>query len=117
MTGSNGGEGDDNSSNGWVEVCTSQTFTPSPSDVGRRFRLECSAVLIADGTTLFGPKSIRTEPVLGSPTPPRKRVVNAVKGASSGGGFRFRILSYNVLAEIYATQQMYPSIDYWALGD
>lgn len=39
-----------------------------------------------------------------------------VKGAGSGGGMRFRLCSYNVLAEIYATQQAYPYCDFWALS-
>ena len=31
-------------------------------------------------------------------------------------GARFRVVSYNVLAEIYATQQQYPYCDFWALS-
>lgn len=49
----------------WVEVCTDRVFSPGPRDVGRRFRLECSAVR-HDGTLLFGPRAIRIEPVLGT---------------------------------------------------
>ncbi|CAN0469672.1 unnamed protein product, partial [Hapterophycus canaliculatus] len=29
---------------------------------------------------------------------------------------RFRLCSYNLLAEIYATQQAYPYCDFWALS-
>ena len=38
------------------------------------------------------------------------------RGASNTGGYVFRIVTYNVLAEIYATQQQYPYCDFWALG-
>ena len=31
-------------------------------------------------------------------------------------GMKVRIATYNVLAEIYATQQMYPYCDHWALN-
>ncbi|CAM9870414.1 unnamed protein product, partial [Sphacelaria rigidula] len=49
------------------------------------------------------------------PLPPRRSLVT-VKGAGSGGGMRFRLCSYNLLAEIYATQQAYPYCDFWALS-
>jgi CCR4-NOT transcription complex subunit 6 len=96
-------------------VGSAKTFLPTAADVGRRFRLECTAVGL-DGAHLFGPRSIRIEPVLSSPPPTPKRQLVAVKGAANGGGYRFRVVSYNVLAEIYATQQMSPHCDAWALG-
>uniref|UniRef100_A0A7S2RJ55 Endonuclease/exonuclease/phosphatase domain-containing protein n=1 Tax=Rhizochromulina marina TaxID=1034831 RepID=A0A7S2RJ55_9STRA len=99
----------------WVEVCTNKVFNPSPKDVGRRFRLECTAVR-RDGSPLFGPRSIRIEPVLAAPPPPPRRRLIASPNASSGGGHRFRVVSYNVLAEIYATQHAYPYCDFWALS-
>lgn len=49
------------------------------------------------------------------PLPPRRSLVT-VKGVGSGGGVRFRLCSYNLLAEIYATQQAYPYCDFWALS-
>ena len=39
-----------------------------------------------------------------------------MKGAGGGGGTRFRVVTYNILAEIYATQQQYPYCDLWALS-
>ena len=109
------GDNGSGSSETWVEICKDRMFTPSAADVGRRFRLECSC-FNPDGSLLFGPKSIRLEPTLASPPAPPKRPMVTVKGASNGGGYRFRVLSYNLLAEIYATQQMYPHCDFWALG-
>jgi hypothetical protein len=32
------------------------------------------------------------------------------------GAAKLRVATYNVLAEIYATQQMYPYCDHWALS-
>ena len=110
-----GDNGNGGGAESWVEVCSDRVFTPSAADVGRRFRLECTCYN-PDGSLLFGPKSIRLEPTLASPPAPPKRPVVTVKGASNGGGYRFRVLSYNLLAEIYATQQMYPHCDFWALG-
>ncbi|CAN0242487.1 unnamed protein product, partial [Phaeothamnion confervicola] len=38
------------------------------------------------------------------------------KGATAGVGVRFRVATYNLLAEIYATQSQYPTCDFWALS-
>ncbi|CAM9566192.1 unnamed protein product [Ectocarpus sp. 12 AP-2014] len=59
---------------------------------------------------------ITTEPVLSTPPLPPRRSLVTVKGVGSGGGVRFRLCSYNLLAEIYATQQAYPYCDFWALS-
>jgi len=59
---------------------------------------------------------MKTEPVLSAPPPAPKRPLLAAKDAGAGGGVRFRMLTYNILAEIYATQQMYPYCDFWALN-
>lgn len=99
----------------WEEVCSERVFRPGPDDVGCCMRIECTAINL-DGSVLFGPVTIRTEPVLASPPPPPRRPLVTVKDAGAGGGFRFRILTYNLLAEIYATQQMYPHCDLWALN-
>jgi CCR4-NOT transcription complex subunit 6 len=102
----------------WVEIAngTSALYTPTKIDAGHCLRLECRAFSSLTDTLLCPPRVITTEPVLSAPPIPPKRALVAVKGAGGGGGARFRIISYNILAEIYATQQMYPHIDFWALN-
>jgi CCR4-NOT transcription complex subunit 6 len=36
--------------------------------------------------------------------------------ASAGPRPRIRVVSYNILSEIYANQQIYPYCDFWALA-
>jgi CCR4-NOT transcription complex subunit 6 len=84
------------------------------NDVGRRVRLECRCVS-RDGTLLFGPKALRLEPTLARPPPPLPRPAVTVSGAAHGGGYRFRVVTYNLLADLYATQHAYPDCDPWTL--
>jgi CCR4-NOT transcription complex subunit 6 len=114
--GGGGSSGSGSSDDGaWVEVCSGQVFRPSAADVGRRVRLECRCVS-RDGTLLFGPKALRLEPTLARPPPPLPRPAVAVQGAAHGGGYRFRVVTYNLLADLYATQHAYPDCDAWALS-
>jgi len=102
----------------WVEITsgTSALYTPTKMDAGHCLRLECRVFSSVTETLLCPPRIITTEPVLSAPPIPPKRSLIAIKGAAGGGGARFRVVSYNILAEIYATQQMYPHIDFWALN-
>ena len=62
----------------------------------------------ADGSILAGPTTLFTEPVLSSPVKPPKRALQTIPGSGSGisGAVRFRIVTYNILAELYATKQV-----------
>ncbi|KAG5186166.1 Endonuclease/exonuclease/phosphatase [Tribonema minus] len=107
-------EHEDNGEDQWELFSTEPCITPSAADVGHCLRLECRAVL-PDGSLVCMPRSVSTEPVLSvPPPPPRRALLAASKGPPPPG--RFRIVSYNLLAEIYATQQAYPSCDFWALS-
>ncbi len=102
----------------WSLLQKESMYKPSSDDVGHCLRLECRAVL-PDGSLVCAPKVIVTEPVLSLPPPLPKRRLTTVKGGTGGGGGvgpRFRLVSYNLLAEIYATQQVYPHCDFWALN-
>ncbi len=102
----------------WNFVQEDSVYTPCRDDVGHCLRLECRAVL-PDGSLVCAPKAIVTEPVLCLPPPLPKRGLTTVKSGTAGGGgggVRFRVVSYNLLAEIYATQQVYPQCDFWALN-
>ncbi len=102
----------------WNIMQKDSVYKPCRDDVGHCLRLECQAVL-PDGSLLCAPKAIVTEPVLSLPPPLPKRRLTTMKGGTAGGGgagVRFRLVSYNLLAEIYATQQVYPQCDFWALN-
>lgn len=102
----------------WTMVSQERVYTPKTEDIGTRLRLDVYAVSNADNTVLTGPTTLFTEPVLSAPTKPPKRALQTIPGSGSGisGAVRFRIVSYNILAELYATKQAYPYCDSWNLS-
>jgi len=111
---SDGGEryaGDDE----WVEISRDQIYVPTSEDVGHKFKVEAAAYSSETGE-LQMLRVVKTDLVLSRAPDPHKRNLVTAKTSSASGGARFRIATYNVLAEIYATQQQYPYCDFWALS-
>ncbi len=99
----------------WVEISRDQMYIPTEADVGRKLKLEAGAYSIETGELLMH-RVIKTDLVLSrAPDPPKRNLVTA-KTSGPRGGERFRVVTYNILAEIYATQQQYPYCDFWALS-
>jgi len=111
--GYNGGEMPVNEE--WMEISRDQLYIPGPEDVGRKLKLEAAAYSIETGELLMH-RVVKTDLVLSRAPDPIKRPIVTAKTGPTGGGARFRIATYNVLAEIYATQQQYPYCDIWALS-
>ncbi len=110
------GDYDDSDDSGWVEISRNPYYVPTELDIGRKLSVEASAVSVIDGEVLMQ-RVVKTDLVLAHAPEPKKRNLITAKGvSSSGGGARFRIATYNSLAEIYATQQQYPYCDFWALS-
>jgi CCR4-NOT transcription complex subunit 6 len=100
----------------FVEVSREQVYLPGPEDVGRKLKLEAAAYSTETGELLMS-RVVKTDVVLSRAPEPQKRNLVTAKGvAGAGNGPRFRVATYNVLAEIYATQQQYPYCDFWALN-
>mmetsp|Transcript_31940 Transcript_31940/g.42588 ORF Transcript_31940/g.42588 Transcript_31940/m.42588 type:complete len:615 (-) Transcript_31940:99-1943(-) len=101
----------------WVEISRDQLYVPGTEDVGRKLKLEAAAYSSETGELLMH-RVVKTDLVLSrAPDPAKRNLVTAkTGGGGSGGGARFRMVTYNVLAEIYATQQQYPYCDFWALS-
>ena len=97
---------DDTEQHQWPEICTETSYEPATDDVGCVLRIEVRAISVVGGGILSGPVVIFTEPVLSAPRAPPKRQLLAIPGPTSGGGVRFRVISYNILAEVYATKQV-----------
>lgn len=101
----------------WIEICNENTYVPTNLDVGCVLKLEVKAISMNSSEVLVGPSFLYLEPVLASPCPPPKRQLLTIPSSTSSyGGFRFRVLSYNILAELYATKQFYPYCDSWILS-
>jgi hypothetical protein len=92
----------------WTLIAEGKTYTPTAEDVGCRLRIEVSAISTADSTVMAGPIALYTEPVLSAPGRPPKRSLQTIPGSGSGvsGAVRFRVVSYNILAELFATKQV-----------
>lgn len=99
----------------WKEISRDPVYVPGTLDTGRKLKLECAAYSIDTGELLMH-RVIKTDIVLSRAPDPAKRNLVTMKGGGGGGGATFRIATYNVLAEIYATQQQYPYCDFWALS-
>ena len=99
----------------WKEICRDPIYVPGTDDIGRKLKLECAAYSTETGELLMH-RVIKTDLVLSRAPDPAKRNLVTMKGGGGGGGATFRIVTYNVLAEIYATQQQYPYCDFWALS-
>jgi CCR4-NOT transcription complex subunit 6 len=99
----------------WLEICNNQVYCPTSEDIGRKLKLEVGAYSIETGKLLMQ-RVVKTELVLTRAPDPSKRNLVTAKTSGPRGGERFRIVTYNILAEIYATQQQYPYCDLWALS-
>ena len=98
-----------------MEISHAQTYIPNADDIGRKLKVEAAAYSV-DTQELLMHRVVKTDLVLSRTPDPEKRNLVTTKSASAGGGARFRIVTYNILAEIYATQQQYPYADLWSLS-
>jgi CCR4-NOT transcription complex subunit 6 len=105
------------------EVGFVRSFAPTPDDVGQVLQLVCRYVhRLSDGTIDIGPPlSVESEPVRRLPQPPpERRMMNLATGemfpAKNRRPGTFRVLSYNILSEIYTNSQSYPYCPKWGLA-
>ncbi|CAI5488094.1 unnamed protein product [Closterium sp. Naga37s-1] len=123
-----GGGSNLNSSGGgsgevWFEVGRGKPYTPTTDDVGHVLKLECVPIEAATGLPVAPPSTLLTSRVIPAPSPTPRRMVpvggaegEMGGGTRGGGGGGFTVLSYNVLADLYATSEMYSYCPPWALS-
>lgn len=102
----------------WVKVGTGMVYVPTEWDVGHKLLLKCS-LRLGDGTVIREETTSKVVQSVAPPPPPRTLTTRTsvppnVRVIDHNLGFR--IVSYNVLAEIYATQAQYPYCPLWALS-
>ncbi|KAJ3702722.1 hypothetical protein LUZ61_006427 [Rhynchospora tenuis] len=124
---------DKNSGETWYEVGRSKTYTPTSDDIGHVLRFECVVVDVDTRIPVGTVSSILTSRVIPAPTPTPRRMIPVVPGGSGAeaiqGGFdmdgrnasvtsmgTFTVLSYNILADTYATNDVYSYCPSWALS-
>ncbi|KAJ7570133.1 hypothetical protein O6H91_01G107700 [Diphasiastrum complanatum] len=109
------------------EVGQGKTYTPTADDVGHALKLECVAVSAATVMAVGTPSTLFTSRVIPAPSPtPRRMIpVNSLDGLTSldadvdgrvAVSGTFTLLSYNILADLYATSDMYSYCPPWALS-
>jgi CCR4-NOT transcription complex subunit 6 len=114
--------------NRWNELTTDRQYTPVVDDVGRALRFEVLPIIGgsagspgASGTEpLLGPRQfIDTQPTMPAPAPPLPRHVCPLTSPEERlhlAQSPFKVVCYNVLADIYANRQIYPYCPTWALA-
>ena len=106
--------------NTWTVVSRERHYTPTAEDVGCCLRLEVSPIIRSrDGSTSLGKmQSVDTSPTLAVPPLPAARPViyaESYNPATAVPGSSFKVVDYNILAEVYASHQLYPYTPIWAL--
>ncbi|KAG6542221.1 hypothetical protein Mapa_016349 [Marchantia paleacea] len=108
----------------WYEVGRGKTYTPTVDDVGHVLKFECVAVDASTGMGVAPASTVLTSRVIPAPSPTPRRLIsaNSVDGAAvdienrTTAAGTFTVLSYNVLADLYAKSDMYSYCPPWALS-
>jgi len=102
----------------WIEVASSRQYCPTQQDIDRPLRLDIIPVLKDGRDSVMGGMSITTGTVI--PTPKEARTRRMI---SNGGTFnaewlsqQFKVMNWNILADLYATESVYPYCEKWALS-
>eukprot|EP00457_Paulinella_chromatophora_P004206 gb/GEZN01004216.1/.p1 GENE.gb/GEZN01004216.1/~~gb/GEZN01004216.1/.p1 ORF type:complete len:648 (-),score=30.14 gb/GEZN01004216.1/:29-1972(-) len=104
--------------NVWRPAGRDRVYYPTEDDVGCSLKLECAPILLSkrDSTSRLGEyTSLITSPVICSPGPPPNRRVMYSLPSVPTAERNFKTLNYNVLAQLYATKQIYPYAETWVL--
>lgn len=102
----------------WTEVSSTRSYCPSQQDIDRPLRLDIIPLLKDGRDSAIGGMSVTTGTVI--PTPKEARTRRMI---SNGGTFnaewlskQFKVMNWNVLADLYATESVYPYCEKWALS-
>ena len=101
----------------WVEVSTDRTYLVKPTDVGHVLKLEiqpCDSKAAAPNERGVA-ETVVTSRVIPAPSPPKRNLVPIQKNDAAEPG-TFTVMSYNVLADVYCTTEMYGYAPPWALS-
>ncbi|KAG0492715.1 hypothetical protein HPP92_006113 [Vanilla planifolia] len=109
----------------WFEVGRCRAYTPTADDIGNTLKFECVVVDSETKGPVGTPSSIMTSRVIPAPSPVPRRMIDVsgvdVLGHLDADGRalsfgNFTVLSYNILADSYATSDLYSYCPSWALS-
>jgi CCR4-NOT transcription complex subunit 6 len=102
----------------WIEVGNEKAYCPSQADIDRPLRLDILPILKDGREATQGRMTITTGTVI--PTPKEARTRRMI---SNGGTFnaewlnqQFKVMNWNILADLYCTESMYPYAEKWTLS-
>ncbi|KAF9664798.1 hypothetical protein SADUNF_Sadunf16G0055500 [Salix dunnii] len=109
----------------WFEVGHSKTYTPSADDIGHVLKFECVVVDAESKHYVGHTNTLLTSRVIPAPSPTPRRLIpvsghDAMAPLDSDGRVSssgtFTVLSYNILSDVYATNDTYSYCPSWALS-
>mmetsp|Transcript_11182 Transcript_11182/g.24646 ORF Transcript_11182/g.24646 Transcript_11182/m.24646 type:complete len:599 (-) Transcript_11182:217-2013(-) len=102
----------------WTQVASTRQYCPSQNDINRPLRMDIIPLTKDGRECVNGMMSITTGTVI--PTPKEARMRQMI---SNGGQFnaewlskQFKVMNWNILADLYATENVYPYCEKWALS-
>lgn len=104
----------------WVEVANTKSYCPSKEDIDRPLRLEITPLAKGGGKSTIGGMTITTGTVIPTPQEARCRRTLTNKNDSAFKAEwlnkQFKVMNWNVLADLYANESVYPYCEKWALS-
>ena len=109
----------------WFEVGRFKTYTPTADDIGHVLKFECVVVEADTKVPVGHVNTILTSRVIPAPSPSPRRLVpvsgvDVIGHLDSDGRLSssgtFTVLSYNILSDVYATNELYSYCPSWALS-
>jgi len=105
--------------NNWTEVSEEKIYTPTLNDIGRMLLLVVRPKLKGKdgGPPVLGePHTKDTKPVLRRPQPPPKRNHISIADNPDSHGHAFSVMTYNILADLYTNNTIFPYCPLYALN-
>ncbi|CAJ1350734.1 unnamed protein product [Effrenium voratum] len=102
----------------WVEVANTRSYCPGKEDIDRPLRLEITPLVKGGRDATTGGMTITTGTVIPTPKEARCRrmVTNGPTFNAEWLNKQFKVMNWNVLADLYATESVYPYCEKWALS-
>ncbi|RDY07175.1 Carbon catabolite repressor protein 4-like 2 [Mucuna pruriens] len=106
----------------WFEVGRSKTYTPTIDDIGHVLKFECVVIDAETKLSIGHASTLLTSRVIPAPLPSPRRLIpvdgmghlDADDRIKSSG--TFTVLSYNILSDAYASNDLYNYCPSWALS-
>ncbi|CAK0810661.1 unnamed protein product [Prorocentrum cordatum] len=101
----------------WVKVADTKDYCPKQEDIDRPLRLDVFPILDDGCDASTGGMSLITGTVI--PTPNEARTRRMISRGAFGQDVlrqQFKVMDWNVLADMYATESQYPYCERWALS-